>query len=170
MMSEDGTQEIARSLGAVVKVTPRVPAFDGARLIGVERATFEWILMLDADEMVPVSLSRELVRVATLDLADVCQVPRLNFILGRPMLHGLHGPHGDFQIRFSKKDKLNLSDRVHSFVSTVGKPRVRRIEFSKFGAIHHFHAASASQLIEKMNRYTTIEAEQLLSESRLRSD
>jgi glycosyltransferase involved in cell wall biosynthesis len=166
MTSDDSTREIAQSLGAKVLVTPRLSAFDGARAIGVEQAQHVWILMLDADEVIPISLSRELTRIAERDVADVCKVPRLNYILGKPMFHGLHGPTKDYQLRFVKKQKLQISDRVHSFISFTDNARVSTISYRDHGAIHHFHAANAYPLIEKMNRYTTLEAEQLLEADR----
>jgi hypothetical protein len=48
--SSDGTQELARGLGAVVFDAPWTGDFSAARNVGLERAQGAWILVLDADE------------------------------------------------------------------------------------------------------------------------
>ena len=166
MMSDDGTVGIARSLGARLYEHPRVGFVEPARAAAVSYATGPWVLILDADEMIPLSLSNELVRIAAADSADVCRLPRLNYILGQPMPHGLHGPERDSQVRFFKKGSLVFSNRIHSYPAPVPGARVHQVRYVPHGAIRHFHAANAFQLIEKLNRYTDTEAEQRTAASR----
>ena len=166
MMSDDRTVEIARSLGARLYEHPRVGFVEPARAAAVSYATGPWVLVLDADEMIPLSLSNELVRIAAADSADVCRLPRLNYVLGKPMLNGLHGPERDSQVRFFKKGSLVFSNQIHSYPTPVQGVRVHQVRYAPHGAIHHFHAANAFQLIEKLNRYTDTEAEQRRSAAR----
>src|SRR5262245_29586580 len=60
MCSEDRTVEIARSFGA--KTFPHEPLgyCEPARAFALGQATQPWVLILDADEMVPAPLSRAL--------------------------------------------------------------------------------------------------------------
>jgi hypothetical protein len=81
--------------------------------------------------------------------------------MGKPMLYGPHAPDRDPQVRFFKKNTLQFSDRIHSYPKPEPGARVHAVKFLGNHAIHHFHAATAFELIEKMNRYTTTEAEQL---------
>ncbi len=161
MQSDDRTVEIAQSLGARCFQHPRVGFVEPARANAVSYARGGWLLILDADEMVSYPLAQELRRIAALDLADVCRLPRLNYILGKPMLHGQHAPDHDPQVRFFKKGTLQFSDRIHSFPLPGKDARVQTVKFAGDRALFHFHAATASDLIEKMNRYTTTEAEQV---------
>ena len=160
MMSDDSTVQIAQSLGARLYEHLRVGFVEPARAAAVSYAIGPWVLVLDADEMIPATLSSELMRIAAADCADVCRLPRLNYVLGKPMMNGLHGPDRDSQVRFFKKGSLVFSNRIHSYPSPVSGARYHRVRYSPHGAIHHFHAANAFQLIEKLNRYTDKEAEQ----------
>jgi glycosyltransferase involved in cell wall biosynthesis len=163
MLSDDRTVEFARSLGAKVFEHPRVGFVEPARATAVAYASGDWILILDADEMMSFSLSKELQRIVDHDSADICRLPRLNYILGRPMMHGSHDPDRDIQTRFFKKGSLRFSERIHSFPTLEAGVRVTNVRFGGTRAIHHFHAANAAQLIDKMNRYTTTDAEQLFA-------
>src|SRR5438105_10966206 len=60
MKSGDRTVEIARSLGAVLYDHPRVGFVEPARATAIAHALGPWVLLLDADEMVPLTLSQEL--------------------------------------------------------------------------------------------------------------
>jgi glycosyltransferase involved in cell wall biosynthesis len=166
MMSDDRTVEMAGLLGAKVFNHPRVGFVEPARATAVGYALGEWIMILDADEMISFPLSSELRRIAQSDDADVCRVPRLNYILGRPMIHGPHAPDRDLQVRFFKKNRLRFSDRIHSFPEPEAGARVCTVLFAGNRAIHHFHAATATQLIDKMNRYTSTDADQLFRQGR----
>jgi (heptosyl)LPS beta-1,4-glucosyltransferase len=169
MMSDDCTVERARALGASLFKHPRVGFVEPARTTAVGYASGEWVLILDADEMVSFPLSRELREIAESDRADVCRLPRLNHILGKPMLYGQHAPDQDPQVRFFKKNTLKFSDRIHSFPKPEPGTRVHTVKFRDNHAIYHFHAATASQLIDKMNRYTTTEADQMFRDGRIAS-
>jgi glycosyltransferase involved in cell wall biosynthesis len=48
--SRDGTVQVARDFGCVVIQQPWVDDFAAARNVGIEAATGEWILVIDADE------------------------------------------------------------------------------------------------------------------------
>jgi glycosyltransferase involved in cell wall biosynthesis len=166
MMSDDCTVEMAGLLGAKVFNHPRVGFVEPARATAVGYAGGEWIIILDADEMISFPLSTELRRIAQNDYADVCRVPRLNYILGRPMIHGPHAPDRDLQVRFFKKNRLRFSDRIHSFPDPEAGARVCTVHFAGNRAIHHFHATTATQLIDKMNRYTSTDANQLFRQGK----
>ena len=166
MVSDDRTVEMARALGAKVFNHPRVGFVEPARATAVGYAGGEWIMILDADEMISFPLSTELRRIAQGNNADVCRVPRLNYILGRPMMHGPHAPDQDLQVRFFKRNRLRFSDRIHSFPEPEAGARICTVLFAGNRAIHHFHAATATHLIDKMNRYTSTDADQLFRQGK----
>lgn len=163
MHSDDRTVEIAREYGSKVYLHPRIMAFDAARPFAVAQATGDWILMLDADEVIPRALSDTLIGIARDDTADVVAIPRLNYMLGAPMMYTRCGPEQSYQFRFFKPASLRLTEVVHSFAHPVTGSRVQRLRYSPGQAIVHFANIDFFDIVDKINRYTTIEAEQCAS-------
>lgn len=65
--SGDKTVEIARSLGAEVIIADNQPIFHINKQKAVDRCCGEWILQLDADEIVTPKLAEEIVKVISMD-------------------------------------------------------------------------------------------------------
>ncbi|PYU89881.1 MAG: glycosyltransferase family 2 protein, partial [Acidobacteria bacterium] len=80
MHSQDRTVEIAREYGAKVYSHEPMGFVEPARAFAVAQAGGDWILILDADEVVPLLLSRRLREIARRDEADVVTLPRLNYL------------------------------------------------------------------------------------------
>src|SRR5215207_10331034 len=127
MHSEDSTVEIARKFGAKVFLHERVGYADPARAYAVANATAEWILMLDADEVVPAPLSCHLKRIADDDRADIVMIPWLNYLLGAPLLHSGWGPEQDKQFRFFKRGMVEFTPKVHHVSKIVPGARVLQL-------------------------------------------
>jgi glycosyltransferase involved in cell wall biosynthesis len=158
MHSQDRTVDIARQFGAKVYLHDG-PGFQYApREFAVAQASCEWTLVLDADELVPVKLSRELKRVAECGYADVVIVPRENYSLGSLIRYTGWGPEDDAHARFFRRGYLVASSRVHHDFELVPGARVTRLAYQEGRAIIHFNYLDSEQFIEKLNRYTTLEA------------
>jgi glycosyltransferase involved in cell wall biosynthesis len=168
MMSDDRTVEIARSLGALVYDTPRIAAFDGARSIGVEHAAGAWILLLDADEVIPAKLAKKLLSLTSTGSADAYQIPRLNYFSGAPLRHTGFGPIADRQLRFYRAGAVRLTDALHSYLEIQPGQRVASLDYEPQVCIVHFNHTSSRQFIEKLNRYTTVTATQRKNTQRYR--
>src|SRR5258707_246669 len=95
MYSDDSTVEIARAFGAKIFLHEKTGFVEPARNFAQEKATGDWIIALDADEIIPPELSRELMKIAEDNRADICYVPRLNYFGGFPLLHSGWGPEQD---------------------------------------------------------------------------
>ena len=160
MYSDDKTVEIAKEYGAKVFFHERIAAVEGARQFAIEQASNEWILILDADEMVPEPLSRLLMDIVAQDKADVVSIPRLNYLLGASLLHTGWGPGQDKQNRLFKKNKLILSSTIHNFLKPHDDAIVYELAYEVGIAIVHFNYINSAQFVEKLNRYTTVEAQQ----------
>jgi glycosyltransferase involved in cell wall biosynthesis len=158
MHSEDRTVEVARELGANVYLHPRMGYVEPARAFAVGRATGDWIVLLDADEMIPHPLSSALLEIARADRADVAMLPRLNYMLGAQMMHTRCGPQQDYQLRFFKPGFLNLTDQIHRGARPTKDARVVYLPYGPGQAIVHFANVDFAQILEKINLYTTIEA------------
>lgn len=157
MHSQDETVAIAKKLGAKVFFTKRLEYVEPARNFAISKASNEWILILDPDEEVTEALKEELMRVASLTTADFVRLSRKNVIFGQWMKAAMWWP--DYNIRFFKKGSVVWNDNIHRPPNTTGEGLDLVID-EKFAITHH-HYESIHQFIERMLRYTKIQAEEL---------
>ncbi|CAN5725635.1 N/A [soil metagenome] len=165
--STDGTAEIAREMGARVFQHEWTGGIgDAARAFAVAQAQADRVLILDADEMIPPALARYLREQASAeDSPDVLLVPRVNVIMGRIMRHGTNWPSR--RARFFRPGCVEISGRIHHGLKARPDALVREVPARPELAIWHFSYPDVRTVVEKVNRYTTIEAEQALSRGEL---
>jgi glycosyltransferase involved in cell wall biosynthesis len=159
MESEDRTVEIATAHGARVLHHPRTGYVEPARGFAIEQATGDWIMVLDADEVVPPRLARLLRQIAEEDQVDVVSIPWLNYLLGRPIMHAGWGPEQDRHRRFFRRGFFQSSAEIHAYGSFDASSRVLRLPYAEGIAVAHFNYTDVHHFIEKLNRYTDAEAE-----------
>ena len=160
--SKDRTLEIAHSFGA--KTTYHAIKGHGEQKnVALDLCTSDWILLLDADEVLTPSLQDEIRRL--LACADGREpkygaywIPRLNLYFGRWIRHG--GFYPDRKLRLFRRGTARLSEGVgpHStpqFTGPKGKLR---------GDMLHYAYPSMGIYLEHMNRYSS-EIGQLLFKS-----
>jgi len=104
MYSDDKTTEIASEYTDKIFYHERMGYADPARQFGLEKASNEWILILDADELVPLKLKKRLETIIEEDLGDIISIPRNNYFFGKVMRHTGWGPLQDTLHRFSRKN------------------------------------------------------------------
>lgn len=160
MNSDDKTVEIARSFGAKVFFFERCGSADPARNFSQEQATGDWIFALDADELAPIELSKELIRIAENDVADICYIPELNYFGGFPLEYTGWGPRQDKHARFFRKGSIVFPTSIHTRVKEAEGSRRLDIQYRPGLAIVHFNYVNISHFLVKLNRYTDIEASQ----------
>lgn len=160
MYSQDRTADIVLQFKAKLYYHERMNFADPARAFAVSQATGEWILVLDADEVIPLPLSCKLREIARGDVADVVKLHRLNYLLGVPLGYSGWGPSQDALMRFFKRGWLHMTARIHDFLKPVPGARILEIPYQPDHAIVHFPYLDVAQFLERLNRYTTIEAEQ----------
>lgn len=160
MHSDDRTQAIAQEHGARVILHERVGFADPARAFAIGEAKHDWVLVLDADELIPEPLSRTIGRLVAEDIADVFRLPRLNYLLGAPLKHLGWGPDQDAQLRLFKKSAVRVTPDIHNFFHVNPGAREQRLRYAEGQAIVHFNYIDLSHFIEKLNRYASIEARQ----------
>jgi len=99
--STDDTAALALALGAVVHQRPNIIP-EANKNASFELARCAWIFSLDADELVPEELWREIADVIARDPAESgFKVPRRNFYFGQPLMHG--GAYPDRQLRLFRR-------------------------------------------------------------------
>jgi glycosyltransferase involved in cell wall biosynthesis len=158
--SDDKTVEIAKSYTDRIFFCERMGFIEPARKFAVEQAKNEWVLIVDADEMVPLKMKQKLESIVADDLGDVVSIPHNNYFFGSKMERTGWGPLQDTHYRFYKKSLVELSDKIHSDPVIAESARIISIEDPDEGFVH-FNYFTVEQFVEKMNRYTSIEAEGL---------
>lgn len=157
MYSDDRTVEIAREYTDKIYMHKRMGYADPARQFALEKASNEWILVVDADEIVPIELRNRLIEIAESGKYDAVLIPHINYFFGYKMKGTGWGPLQDMHVRFFRKNKVSYTDRVHAFTQLDPSARVFKINDENCGFVH-FGMDSLEQYLEKFNRYTTIEA------------
>lgn len=153
--STDGTRELAESLGAKVLLQTEWKGYGYQKNYALTKAEGDWILFLDADEVVDAKLAEEIQRVTGSDGGPAgYSMLRVNYFCGEPLRYGNGRP--DYVDRLFKKDKGRVSDhRVHERVIVDGP--VERLE----GELRHYTTESISHRVRKNDEYATTAADEL---------
>lgn len=116
--STDNTANVATAAGA--RVLPcRFSTFAQAKQAGIDAATGEWILIVDADERVSPGLAEEVRSiVAENGPADAWRVPIRNWFLGQAMRHG--GWADEHPVRLARRCGTRLTGEIHESIVTSG--------------------------------------------------
>lgn len=158
MYSDDDTAVIAKKLGAKILFHKRIGFVEPARNFAISKAEGDWILILDADEEIPDTLADKIKEVAHQDsVVTFVEIPRQNIIFGKTMKASMWWP--DYNIRFFKQGAITWGNKIHSKPKTEGQG-LRLAELERFAIIHH-HYDTISQFIQRMDRYTSIQAKEL---------
>jgi glycosyltransferase involved in cell wall biosynthesis len=161
MESTDGTLAVARAFGARTFTVEPAGFADPARAFAVAQATGDWILVLDADELVPEPLSCRLLEIAAGDAADIVMCPYRTFILGAALKGSGWGPRYEVHPRFYRRGHLTWSPEVHRAPMPAPGSRIVTVEGGEAAAelaIHHFNYLGFGDFLDRLNRYTSIEA------------
>lgn len=183
--STDKTREIAEKFGAKVFLEPHHDIFHITKQKALEKAKGEWVLQLDADEVVSHELRKQIIAVSNhqspivnnnplflshqkliekrdgkigKDNGEVVGyfIPRRNMFLGKPLIHA--GVYPDGVIRLVKKGFAKFpSKSVHEQIELDGKVGWLN------GDLLHFDSPTLKRYFMRLNRYTDIQAEELSS-------
>lgn len=157
--STDRTVEIARQCGARVEITDW-PGHVRQKQRAVDAATHDWILALDADEVVSPALA-DSIRAALADPspADAYELTRKVFYLGRWIEHC--GWYPEWKIRLFDRRKARWGGYdPHDTVECSG--RVARLA----GDLLHYSYHDVTHHLTRINEYTTIMARELHARGR----
>ncbi len=149
--STDGTVAIAQAAGARVALH-RFAGFGAAKQRALEMATGTWVLSIDADEVVTPALADEVQRVVAAEREPNGYFVRRNvFFVGRRLRFG--GMGNDWVLRLFRRSAARFSlDPVHEHVEVQGRT-------ARLGApLEHHSYRTLAEHVEKMNRYTDIQA------------
>ena len=158
--SSDGTQSTAAKLGARVVESDWL-GYGAQKHKAVSLAQHDWVLCVDADELVSEALRGAIKAALTAPTPAYMawRMARSNRFMGRYLRHGEGYP--DWSLRLFHRGHARWSDDpVHEKVLTdapVG---------TLAGDLLHESAESLESYLAKQNRYTTLQAEQLAAAGR----
>lgn len=183
--STDRTREIAEKLGAIVYLEKHHDIFHITKQIALEKATGDWILQLDADEVVTPELAEEIKTILNGEKSHVDTNKQRLFEKHQKLIENRDGKVGkedgeiagffiarknmflgkpliyagvypDGVIRLVKKGKASFPQKsVHEQISVEGKVSWVNSD------LEHYDSPTLKRYFERMNRYTDLHAEEL---------
>ena len=181
--STDKTVEIAKKYNAKVFLEPHHDIFHITKQVALDKATGDWILQLDADEVVTIELADEIKKLVrnNVDPKSPSElflrhqkllaqrdgqigkktgeivgyfIPRKNMFLGKPLIHA--GVYPDGVIRLIKKGKAHFPQKsVHEQIELDGE--VGWLS----GDLLHYDSPTLQRYLMRLNRYTDLQAIEL---------
>jgi len=162
--STDNTVKIAKKYtSSIFTYEKEINYVEPARNFAISKAKGDWIFILDADEECPQELEKVIKGILKIDTeggktADSYYIPRRNMIFGRWIEKAGWWP--DHVLRFFKKGHIEWSDEIHSIPITKGE--VKELPAVKEIAIIHHNYQHIDQYIARMNKYSSIQAREIL--------
>jgi len=150
--SSDNTVKIAKEMGA--KVYHRhFDNFANQKNAALAKTTYDWILSIDADEVISKDLATEIQTAIKDEKFQGFLIPRRNFILGKEIKHSRWSP--DYHLWLWKRNLGKWQGKVHEEVIINGL--VGKLKNAKL----HFSHQSIGEFMEANNKYSDLEAEAL---------
>ena len=135
------------------------PGFGIQKQRAVSKAQGEWVMSIDADEMVTPELKLEIVQATIQAEYNAYQIPRLSTFCGQKIHHSGWWP--DYTIRlFRRKLGQFTDDRVHETVRVEGK-----VGHLKNPLLHDTYI-NLEEMLDKMNNYSSLSAGMLYQKGR----
>lgn len=152
--STDKTLEIVSEYTDKIFVNTEWRGFGYQKQLAVSKASNDWVLALDSDEVVSEELKKELVKqLDILDVRTVYRVNRLTHFCGKFIYYS--GWYPCRIVRFFNKKYYNFSDKlVHE---TVNCKDAKKVDVK--GVLYHYTFDSIEVYIDKRNRYAKAWAE-----------
>jgi len=151
--SSDTTREICNKYTEKVFSRDNISNLNINKNFSFDQSTCEWILCLDADEVIPENLKKEIQKkIESTPIENGFFIPRKNYFFGHWLKYG--GQFPDNQLRLFKRGKGKFPEKhVHERIrieGTVGK-LAESFEHYPYKTISHF--------LKKLDFYSSYQAE-----------
>ena len=158
--STDGTIAIAQEFGATIAQPADWPGFGPQKNRALDLATGDWVLSLDADERLTPELRAEIATcLANPGKTSCFAIPRLSWYCGRFIRHSGWNP--DYVDRLFQRGTARFSnDLVHERLIPSGS--VMKLK----NHMLHYSFMNYSQVLQKIDRYSSASAEQAFAKGR----
>lgn len=131
---------------------PWSPTVERTRALGVKACSHDWIVRLDADEILSAGCERTFREFVEADVADVLMVPIKHYTLGKHAVRTCAWP--EFRPTLSRRGMVEYGSTVHAGERIVGRIKVLDPNGDIF--ITHLSSPDVAAYIEKINRYTSV--------------
>lgn len=160
--STDKTIAILKNIDQKKKIkifiTDNPPMFHINKQKALDKCTKDWILQLDADEIINKKLQEEIKEEIKKGENEAFWFPRLNYFLGKPLTKG--GQYPDYTLRLYKNKIAHYPCRdVHEQVEV----NTKKIGYFK-NPILHYPYKNFAAYFDKWKRYNKKEANKLKKE------
>ena len=147
----DATASIAESCGAAVEVRPFLD-YARQRNAALDAARSDWVLFVDADEVVTPELALEVQRMAANSDAAGYWIPRKNILFGQWIRHAGWSP--DYQLRLLRRSRARYQEErtVHELVDLDGEAGYLS------NVLVHYNYETLRQFIVKQRVYASMTA------------
>lgn len=156
MESTDSTLRIAEKYHCKIITFPKADhkSAEPARTFAIQSASCPWVLVVDADEVVPDALRVKLYQhIQQEQAAEGVYIPRINRFMDKYMCCAFP----DYQLRFFIREGTTWPPYVHTFPTIKG--RTEKLPKDKRLAFIHLPNDSIHTIIEKDNRYSDNDVE-----------
>jgi len=158
--SSDKTVEIAREF------TPKVfqnkwTNFSEQKNLALEKASNEWVLSVDADEMATAKLKEEILTILNSEFPSFngYYIPRRNHYLGRWIRHC--GWYPDYKLRLFRRVKGRFNERtVHESVVIEGRKGHLKSH------LNHYSYKNLSDHLGRIDKFSSLAAEEMFTQGK----
>lgn len=156
--SSDNTISIAQSFGA--KVSKRTfDSFSNQKNYALSLASNEWVLHLDADEVLSNELVNEIKQLINNTNCSGFMLARTNFFLGRQMKYS--GLDKEYRLRLAKKSLSKyIGGIIHEELIVEGE--VKKLK----NVFYHYTCETLKNYFSKFEQYTTFGAIKMLEKNK----
>ena len=156
--STDNTCELAREFTNNITITENIP-YGKKRNIGIDKAAFDWIIWLDADERISKELKNEIVDViySKENNIEAYLLNRRSFFINKFIKHC--GWYPDYTLRLFKKSAGIRFNEALVHEKAVFNGPLGRLK----NDILHYTDRNFEHYIDKLNNYTSLSAEELFA-------
>jgi glycosyltransferase involved in cell wall biosynthesis len=157
--SQDRTKEIASFFTDKI-FDVKWEGFGKKKEFAREKASHDWVLSIDADEVIPERLKKEIQSIIVKNkTSDGYYIPRYSNFLGKWIKHS--GWYPDYVLRLFKKNKAVFDQSlVHEKLILKGKAGFLK------NHLLHYTDPDIPCYLAKMDKYTTLGAEKLFQEGK----
>lgn len=155
--STDSTYEICKKY-AHRSEQRKWPGFRDQYEYATSLARHDWIIFVDADEVIPTELAEEIKKETAQSQYDAYLIYRQTYYLGRWIQYGGWNP--DREIRLYRKGKGRWEGGLHAAVRVDG--HVGRLQ----NIIQHYNYKDISDQIQTIDRYSKNAAEDMFKEGK----
>lgn len=151
--SRDKTIEIAKQMGAKVLVHHLAGDFNTQRNLGLSHTSGDWILFIDADEIVTPELQSEIKKYINFPWLNGCFIKRRDKFMGQWLKHG-ESADNRF-LRLGRRGTGRWQYKVHEIW------QVREPTITLANPLLHDGETNINQFIQKIDYYSSLRASEL---------